>query len=352
METKEFFMKKVNIILALFVLLSLGISTVLMAQSSGKKKKRKKSKSAQIATADSINAERTRDSLSRVAISTPVAEPIDTSHQLTDGLVADTSFLSMSNIELDTTRPVDGFYKMALLRGAKPFAFPKENKFNIKFYKRIWRTIDLTDSVNRIFSMPGQTLMAMIMEGIKAQKIVAYYDEAFTKALTYDKVIRVLSDSTIIPDLDSVTGDQIGSHSMFVPFNPDSVTRLEIKEDIYVDKVRGRLITQIIGMSPLKKVKGSAGDVLGEQHPFYLYFPQCRNVFASKEAFDTQRDIYDVSYDDLFIQRNFNSVIVKESNPGDLRIRDKYPNDEPRQKQEADRIEKEIREYKKRLWKY
>ncbi len=345
-------MKKVNVVLALILLLSLGISTALMAQSHKKKKKKKQTTEQAQAEADSLAAY-VRDSLSKVVVApAAAAEPLDTGHQLTDGLVADTSNFNWNTIDLDTTKPQDGFYKMALLKGAKPFAFPKENKYNVKFYKRIWRTIDLTDSMNRIFSMPGQTLMGIIMDAIKAKKLVAYYDEGFTRALTYEKVLRVLSDSVIVPDLDSLTGDQIGSHSVFVPFNPDSVTRLEIKEDIFVDKVRGRLITQIIGMSPLKKVKGSAGDVLGEQHPFYLYFPQCRNVFAAREAFDTQRDIYELSFDDLFIQRNFKSTIVKESNPGDLRIRDKYPNDETKQKEEAERIEREIREYKNKLWKY
>ena len=346
-------MKRINVIIALLVLFSLGISTVLMGQSHHHKKKHHKTKEEQKEEADSIAAEHVKDSLSRVAAAAPAPEPVDTTHQLTDGLVADTSYQPYANMELDTVRPVDGFYKLPLLRGARPFAFPKENKYEVKFYKRIWRTIDLTDSVNRIFSQPGSTLMSIIMDAIKAQKLVAYYDEGFTKALTYEKVLRVLSDSVIIADLDSLTGDQIGSHSVFVPFNPDSVTKLEIKEDIYVDKVRGRVITQIIGMSPLKKVKGSTGEVLGEQHPFYLYFPQCRNVFAAKEAFDTQRDnMYDLSYDDLFIERDFKSVIVKESNPGDYRIRDLYPNDDARQKLESDRIEKEIQSYKKNFWKY
>jgi len=345
-------MKKINIVLVLVMLLSLGISTVMMAQTHKKKKKKKHKTEQSTAEADSIAAAQTRDSLARIAAATPAAEPVDTTHQLTDGLVADTSsFLNLASIELDTTKPVDGLYRAPLLTRAKPFAFPKENKYDTKFYKRIWRTIDLNDSVNKIFSMPGQTLMALIMDAIKAQKLVAYYDEGFTKALTYEKVLRVMSDSVVVPDIDS-TGTQFGSHMIYVPFNPDSVTTLEIKEDLYVDKVRGRMITQIIGMSPLKKVKGSTGEYLGDQHPFYLYFPQCRNVFATKDVYDTQRDVYGLSFDDLFIERDFKSTIVKESNPGDLRIKDKFPNDEKRQKQESDRIEKEIRDYKNNLWKY
>lgn len=343
-------MKK-NVILAFLLLFAIGLSTVMEAQTAPKKKKKKKkpAKTEQVVNTDSINAAREQDSLAKVAAATP---PPDTTRSVTDGLVADTSYLAYTDLVLDTTKPVDGFYKQPILRGAKPFAFPDENKYNIKFYKRLWRTIDLTDSINRIFSVPGQTLMSIIMDGLKAQKMVAYSDEGFTKAMSYEKVLRVLSDSVVVTDLDSLTGDAIGSHSVYVPFNPDSVTKLEIKEDIFVDKVRGRLITRIIGLSPIKRVKSSAGDVIGEQHPFYLYFPQCRNVFAAREAFDTQRDIYDMSYDDVFISRNFKTQIVKESNPGDLRISDKYPNDTEKQKQESDRIERELRNYKKNLWKY
>ncbi len=339
-----------NVILALLLLSAIGFSSVIEAQTATKKKKKKKKKVETVTVnQDSIDAARVADSLALVAASAP---PPDTMSALTAGLVADTSYMSYADLVLDTTRPVDGFYKQPLLRGAKAFAFPDENKYNIKFYKRLWRQIDLTDSVNRVFSMPGQTLMSIIMDALKAQKIVAYSDEGFTKAMSYQKVLRVLSDSTIVTDLDSLTGDAIGSHSVYVPFNPDSVTKLEIKEDIFYDKIRGRLITRIIGLSPIKKVKSSAGDVIGEQHPFYLYFPQCRNVLASREVFDTQRDIYDMSYDDLFISHNFKTLIVKESNPGDLRIKDKYPNDEDKQKQEAERIERELRDYKKNLWKY
>jgi gliding motility associated protien GldN len=339
-----------NAIIIFVLLLAVSMSSVLNAQTSHKKKKKKKAKVEKTINTDSIEAARVQDSVAKALAAAP--PPEDTANALTNGLVADTSSVTYNDISLDTTRPIDGHYKQPILHGAKPFAFPEENKFNIKFYKRLWRSIDLTDSMNRIFSSPGSTLMSIILDAIKARKLVAYADEGFTKAMTYEKVLRVLSDSAIVSDVDSLTGDVIGSHSVFVPFNPDSVTKMEIKEDIFIDKIRDRLVTRIVSLSPIKRVKGSAGDVIGEQHPFYLYYPQARNVLAAREVFDTQRDIYDISYDDLFISRNFKTLIVKESNPADLRIKDKYPNDEVKQKQESDRIEKELRDYKKNLWKY
>ena len=337
-------MKK-NVILALLVLLSLGISTMLEAQNPVKKKK-KKHKTAKVDTVATVPPP---DTTKAVVVAPP---DDDSGHLFTKGLVADTSYLAYTDFPIDSSRPVDGFYKIPRLRGARPFAFPYENKYNILFYKRIWRIIDLTDSVNRVFAAPGETLISILLDAIKNDKIVAYADEGFKMRMSYAKVLRSLSDSVVIPETDSLTGDLIGSHMQFNPFNPDSMTKMEIKEDLYFDKVRGRVITQIVSIAPIKSVKGSAGDFLGYQRPFFLYFPQVRMAIAGREVFDTQRDLYDVSYDDLFVTHNFKSVIVKESNPSDMRIKDKYPNDEEKQKQEAERIEQEIRNYKKNLWKY
>ncbi|MCF8448305.1 MAG: gliding motility protein GldN [Taibaiella sp.] len=341
-------MKK-NFLVCIAVVLSLGATTYINAQTTPKKKKKKKVVENKVNT-DSLAAARVADSLAAVAAAAAAAPPPVEENPFADLVSTDTGF--QADFALDTTRPVDGYYKQKNLLGAKPFAFPKENKNNIKFYKRIWREINLTDSVNKIFAMPGETLISLMMDAIKYKKLIAYSDETFKKQLTYEKVMKAFSDSALVPILDSINGDVLGYRSVFNDFNPDSVTKFEIKEDIFFDKVRGRVITQTIGISPVIKLKSSAGDYIGDLHPFWLYYPQCRNLFAAREVIDPQRDIYNESYDDMFVQRRFRSRIVKESNPADLRIRDKYPNDEEKQKRESDRIEREIQSYKKNLWKY
>jgi gliding motility associated protien GldN len=340
-------MKK-NIVIALLAFFSVGVCNVVDAQT---KKKSKKPKTTKNAAADAARA----DSIAKAqaAANEPSVPQLTAEEPENPALsAAPIDYAIVNDIKLDTSRPVDGFYKQTSLRGARPFAFPKENKNNIKFYKRLWREIDLTDSVNKIFAVPGETLMQLIMDAVKYGKLIPYSDEGFKQQLTYKKVMKIFTDSAIVPVFDSVTGEQIGSKTVFNDFNADSVTKFEIKEDIYFDKTRGRVITQIIGLAPVRKLKSTTGEVLGEQHPFWLYFAQCRNLFAAKEVIDPQRDIYNISYDDLFIQRNFRTRIVKESNPADLRIKDKYPSDERKQKAEADRIERELNNYKRNLWKY
>lgn len=339
---------KRSIFYVLFVFLVVGATTTyLEAQTTPKKKKKKTEKKV---NQDSINAARIADSIAAAAAAAPPPPPVEEENPFADLVADDTGF--RADFALDTSKPVDGYYKQTNLRGAKPFAFPKENKNNIKFYKRIWREIDLSDSSNKIFATPGETLISLIMDAIKYKKLIAYKDEGFKKQMTYAQVMKSFSDSSLVPILDTITGDVLGYRTIFNDFNPDSVTKFEIKEDIYFDKTRGRVITQVIGLSPVIKLKTSQGDYIGDMHPFWLYYPQCRNLFAAREVIDPQRDIYNESYDDMFVQRRFVSRIVKESNPADLRIKDKYPSDVERQKRESERIEREINNYKKNLWKY
>ncbi|NDC40685.1 MAG: hypothetical protein EBZ77_03905, partial [Chitinophagia bacterium] len=128
-------------------------------------------------------------------------EPVvaeDTGVATPDNILAEADSFDFTQISLDTSKPKDGYYKLQNLKGARPFPFPKEDKNTVKFYKRIWREINTLDSENRIFSMPGESLIAFIMAGIKNGKLVAYEDEQFKKKLTYAKVMGKFRDSSIL----------------------------------------------------------------------------------------------------------------------------------------------------------
>ncbi len=354
-------MKK-NVIVVFLLFLSLGFSIALNAQ--GTKKKKKKKQTTQTAQIDSVAttpSQQSKDSMAAAMakrMPTPPDGVLDTGHM--DFLVADTSTPPSAEVSLDSTRPVDGNYKIPLLRGARPFAFPKENRNNIKFYKRFWRHIDLTDSVNQIFCMPGETLIMTILNAIQKGTIIAYKDEKFTSRLTYAQALKAISpgDSETIM-LQDINGQDSASYTIKHDFNPDSVQKYEIKEDVYFDKTRGRLYTTLVGIAPIKKLKTTTGVFIGDQRAFWLYFPQCRNVFAGKEIYDTQRELYNISIDDIFIQRAFRSNIVKESSSLDLYIKDipdskgglKFDTEE-KQKAEGKRIEEDLRKFKKDIWKH
>jgi len=259
---------------------------------------------------------------------------------------------------VDTTMPVDGFYKQNPLANAKPFPYPPINVNSVRFYKRIWRDIDLQYPKNKIFATPGASLMDIILEALQSGKITAYdaastkqnlTGDAFTTPLTYAQAMAKLTDSVLVPQFDE-NGNQTGAVMKMNDFNSETVTKFRIKEDIFFDRQRSKVETRIIGIAPLIKIK-AGGELVSEQPAFWLFFPQCRYVFATKQAIDAQRDIYNVSFDDIFIQHNFYSQIVKESNPAELSIKDYMP-DSLQQSQESQRLEQQINTYKKKTWQY
>jgi len=349
-------MKK-NVFFILIFLIIIGVWGDLLAAPASGKRKKKSTTAEAAANADSIAAANAAaDSIARLAASAAAANTVtatadaDTSAPIPYSMLADSAVAITDNFSLDSTRPVDGFYKQTTLRGAKPFMIPTTSINNIKKYKRIWRQIDLNDSVNAVFKIPDEELMRILVEAVKAGKIIAYKDDEFKKAYTYNEMMKQFVRSIEVPTTDS-TGATVMVKSQ-TEFKPASVKKYEIKEDLYFDKVHGKLITEIISFAPVTPLMTSDGSDAGtDTHPFYLNFVQLRRLLAGREVTDLKRDISNMSYDDLLITGNFHSQIIKEANPADKYIKDIYP-DPADQLKESQRIEQEIRNYQKSLWKY
>lgn len=325
-------MKK-TLILALLVILT-GTST-LMAQS-----KKKKKTTAKKPTTTKIVAPKDTTPL---VVSTPVLPP-DTSKRL--ATVADSD---------------DGYYKSVVMTKARPFPILEPDPKNIKFYHRYWRDIDLKDPKNQKFNTPGSTLIDALLQGMKDGKITPYdptggtpanpTGDAFTVPLTYNQLMGKLRDTATVDKFDPQTGAKIGSERKVNDFNSSKIVGYRIKEDVYLDKRRERVETRIIGIAPLIRLTLSNGDTVGTQPVCWLKYKQCRLVFATMDLSDPDKNLYDVSMDDMFLQRQFNAKIIEESNPLGRRIKD-YITDPVEQDKEAARIEKKLADYKNNLWKY
>jgi gliding motility associated protien GldN len=127
------------------------------------------------------------------------------------------------------------------------------------------------------------------------------------------------------------------------------VVKFRIKEDWMFDKQRGEMITRIVGIAPMVKLR-AGGQTLEDQPAFWIYFPEARHIFVTKEVVNRGNDATGLSYDDVFNKRIFDSYIVKESNPDDLRIKD-YAEGFDRL-YESERVKKELFDYEHDLWSY
>ncbi|MBK9146281.1 MAG: gliding motility protein GldN [Flavobacteriales bacterium] len=106
------------------------------------------------------------------------------------------------------------------------------------------------------------------------------------------------------------------------PITAVQVTRDQIKEDWVFEKQRGVMDERIIGIAPMKEVRGEDGELRGHAPLFRLYDPELRHVLANAEEFNPRNDGGRTTVDQWLESRRFSSFLVKESNARDRRIRE------------------------------
>lgn len=253
---------------------------------------------------------------------------------------------------IDTVPVTDGFYQVNNLEDAVPFAYPEVNVKNIRFYKRVWRDIDLKNEANYIYAIPGNSLMEVIMKAIEEGKLTPYSpeDDSFKERMSASEGMARFADSVLVPIFDD-EGNQIDAQMTLNEFNPERVTKFRVKEDIFFDRQRGRLETRIIGVAPLMDITTSAelAESIGSTPAFWLYFPQLRYALVKVDISDPDRGLYDMTMDDLFVQRKFDSHIVRESSPGMLQQANADA-EGGMQSENPEELEAKLEAYKKRLW--
>lgn len=258
----------------------------------------------------------------------------------------------------DSIRNVALNQPISLLK-ARPFPLPASNLGEIKFYHRYWRDIDLNDPQNKIFTQPGATLIEAILTALKDSLITAYdptpgmpqnpTGDAFITRISYQQIMSQLADTSIIDQFDK-DGNKIGSIQRANNFTPDKISGYRLKEDVYFDKIRSRVITRIVGIAPLLKLNLSTGDSLGSQPLCWFRFSQFRKLLVTLAVNPKDKKVA-LSMDDIFLQRRFASRIIEESNPQGMRIKD-YATSLPDQQKEEKRIEQKLVSYKNNQWPY
>lgn len=251
------------------------------------------------------------------------------------------------------TPPKDGFYNRAEVdsnsNALVEYAPVREE--DVFYAKRIWREIDLRDTVNSILKSPKSNLMFVLMEAIKAGELDAYAafdstlksDDKFSVLLTPDSAVGVgLGQDTISKD-----GKIIIKPKEFIIENVSGVLKYRLKEDWILDVKRSVFEPRIVGLAPLKFNEQTKDWV----PLFWIYYPDARKLLSQKRVTNSSNDASSLTFDDIFIRRLFASYIVKQTNPGDDRLKDIIADPKERL-YESERIKKSVLDYEQGLWEY
>ncbi len=228
---------------------------------------------------------------------------------------------------------LDGAYVKETNITKRVVPYPYLREADVMYTKRIWQKIDLREKMNQQFYYPirpiqdRKSLFDVVREALLVEgSLVAYGtgpagdDDEFRFPLTQNEVDSILNPVVYIPEIDLETGEKIGDRPQKIAIESESIKQYLVKEDWIWDRQRSERYVRIIGIAPLMENFDDEGQSKGFSTLFWLYYPECRYVFANAEVYNMFNDAQRRTYEDIFQKRYFTSYVVKESNVYDRSI--------------------------------
>ena len=227
---------------------------------------------------------------------------------------------------------LDGAYVKETNLTKRVIPYPYLREADVMYFRRIWQEMDLKQKINHPYYYPvdpiedRSNLFDVIRDGLLIEgSLVAYStgpvgdEDEFTIPLSPDSIRKILNPIERIDEWDEF-GEKIGFKEIITPIESDKITRYRLKEDWIWDRQRSERYIRIIGIAPMIEDYDRDGDSMGYAPLFWLYYPECRYVFANADVFNLFNDAQRRTYEDLFQKRYFSSYIVKHSNVYDRSI--------------------------------
>ena len=271
-------------------------------------------------------------------------------------------------IDADDDNNFNNFYEKKVIktREPMPYAFLRED--DVVWETMVWRKIDFREKFNQFFYFPTDTerntdgrvnLINTVMAALKDGRIEAFDDEDFKYPKDYEKIYNELNRErqTSIPIYDPETDEEIGSRDTVIreEFDPTSVYTIRLKESWYIDKQDTRQKVRILGLQFIYNYCRMSDD--GEnncQTVSMFWIPmndmRVRDALVKMPAYDENNSRIVRSYDDIFIERFFDSYVDRVSNRMNRTIASYLTGTDAIL--ESQRIEDEIFNIESDMWEY
>jgi gliding motility associated protien GldN len=258
---------------------------------------------------------------------------------------------------------LDGAYVKETNLTKRVVPYPPLREADVMYQRRIHQDIDLRQKINQQFYVPitqiedRKNLFDVIRYALEVEGSLTAYgtgptgaDDEFHYPLSPTQVDSLLNPTELVDDWDIDTGEKIGSREVRGTISAQDIVRYRIKEDWIWDRQRSQRYIRIIGIAPVKESFDDDGISKGLTPLFWLYYPECRYVFANAECYNIRNNAQRRTFEDVFQKRYFASYIIKEDNVFDRAIGDYARGLDALL--ESERIKNEMFQLEHDLWHY
>lgn len=257
---------------------------------------------------------------------------------------------------------VNGAFKRTDIIQKKPMPLTSVREADVYWSQKLWRIIDLREKINLPLYFPTaeidgrMNLISLLLSGIENGQLTPYdasLDDDFKVPMSYEQVKAAFgAEATTEERINFDTGEteliQIQGE-----IRPNDIKQYMVKEEWYFDKQTSTLNVRIIGICPIREFVRPGDDPTNIQRQllFWVYYPEARPLLSTNLVLNPYNTAQQMSFDDLFIKRVFNSYIIAEENVFNNRRISAYLTGKNAML-ESKRIEEKIFNYEQDLWEY
>ena len=280
---------------------------------------------------------------------------------------------AQSIIDAEDGRNPNDFYQRGIVVGKKAMPYPFLRESDVVWKTTIWRRIDMNESFNQYLYFPtereeeGNTqnrinIVNLIIKAAANGDFEVYEDDDMKVPQEWEKAYLNLSGAPYTQQVNVIgedgqpvedeDGEYVMKDTTIIPsFLNTTAKKLNLKEFWYIDKQDTRQKVRIVGMNFMfERASKSGENLIVESFWVPMDFMSVRNVLVNANAYEENNEVAERSYDDIFIQRYFESYITRESNKFNRKIADYLTGQDA--VYESQMIEERIFDIESDMWEY